>query len=410
MMNRRQILTFLFFLFASNLASAGDWPQILGPSRNGVALDEKLADKFPSGGPKTVWQRDVGEGYAGIAVAKEKAVLFHRVGNEELVEAHAAGTGKPLWKQPFPATYRGGINSDTGPRCTPLIHKDAVYVFGAAGDLHALSLDGGKELWSRAASKEFKAPDGYFGAGSTPIVEGDKILVNVGGKAGSGIVAFNLKDGETVWQATDELASYSSPVAATLDGTRHLIFVTRLSALSLDPANGKVRWRFPFGDRGPTVNGASPVVVDGHLFLSASYGIGAVWAKIGKTSAETLWDNNETMSSQYSTSVHHNGYLYGVHGRADGPPADLRCFDPKTGKILWSREGFGMASLVIADEKLVIVTEKGFVVLAEASPKAYRELGRAKLLTPDVRALPAIANGLLYIRDMQTLKCVDLRK
>jgi outer membrane protein assembly factor BamB len=387
----------------------GDWPQILGPSRNGVAVDERLISSFPSGGPSILWEHPVGEGFAGVAVADGVLIVFHRVQDEEVVEALEAQTGKPRWNKKYPATFAGGFSQDHGPRCVPLIDRGFVYLFGATGDLHCLDLKSGKERWSRAAGREFEAPDGFFGVGSTPIVEGEQLLVNVGGKKGTGVVAFRLTDGMPLWQVSDDKASYSSPIAATVDGVRHVIFVTRLTALSIDPSTGKVRWQFPFGDRGPTVNAATPQVIDGHLFLSASYGIGAVCRRIGKSSAELVWANNETMSSQFSTSVPFEGLFYGVDGRVDIPPARLRCFDPKTAKVRWTKDGFPVANLIVADGKLVIVTDDGALVLAAPSAKVYSELARARIFRTTTRALPALANGRLYVRDTEMLKCVDLR-
>ncbi|HEY2253036.1 MAG TPA: PQQ-binding-like beta-propeller repeat protein, partial [Planctomycetaceae bacterium] len=191
---------------------------------------------------------------------------------------------------------------------------------------------------------------------------------------------------------------------------RHVIFVTRLNALSIDPDNGTVRWKFRFGAPGPTVNAATPQVVDGYLFLSASYGIGAVCRKIGKTAAEPVWDNNDTMSSQFSTSVPYEGYLYGVDGRQDMGRGRLRCFDPKTGKVQWTEEQFPIANLIVADGKLLIVTDDGELRLGRATPKACPELARARLAESTTRALPALANGLLYVRDATSVKCVDLRR
>ena len=396
-------------LFASVL-QAGDWPQILGPNRNGVAVNEKIVDSFPAQGPPVLWEGKVGEGFAGVAVADGHAVVFYRRGDVEIAEGLEPTTGKPLWTKEFPATYSGGHSSDHGPRCVPVIHQGSVYLFGAAGDLRALELKSGNVRWSRAVGREYQPPESFFGVGSTPLVEGDKLLANVGGKKKAGIVAFALADGKTVWQATDEQASYSSPTAVTLDGLRHVIFVTRLSALSIDPEKGTVRWQFPFGARGPTVNAATPQVIDGNLFLSASYGVGAVCRKIGKARADEIWDNNDTMSSQFSTSVPYDGYLYGVDGRQDMPPGRLRCFDPKTGKVQWTKDNFPIANLIVADGKLVIVTDDGELVLASASPKAYRELGRTRLSRSTTRALPALSNGLLYVRDAMHVKCVDLRR
>jgi len=398
-------------------AIAGDWPQILGQHRNGIADDERLNLDWPGGKPKTLWKRDAGDGVAGVAVADGRVVLFHRVGNQELVEAMDPLTGKVLWKVGFPTSFRSQVSTaGDGPRCVPVVHRGSVFVFGAAGDLHCLKLADGNERWSRAALQEYKAQEGYFGVGSTPIVEGDKLIVNVGGdRSGAGVVAFDLETGKTIWKATDEQASYSAPTTATVDGVRHVIFTTRLNLVSLDPDTGNVRFRFPFGQRGPTVNAATPLVIDGHLFLSASYGIGAVFAKIGKTEAKMIWANDEVMSSQYPTCIYKDGFLYGVHGRQDGPPATLRCFDPKTGKVAWSKEDFGMASIILADSKLLVVKVDGTLLVAEANPKELRPLASARVLDnassrDPALALPALSGGLLYVRDKQSLKCIDLRK
>jgi outer membrane protein assembly factor BamB len=409
---RRILSISVIVVTSAQQLSAGEWPQILGPNRNGVAIGERLVESLPKGGPAVLWEYKVGDGYAGVAVADGHLIVFHRLGNEEIAEGLDPLSGRRQWEKRFPATYAGGINPDTGPRCVPLIHDGSVYLFGAAGDLYALGLKSGEKRWSRAVGKDFPfAEQSYFGVGSTPIVEGSKLLANVGGKGRAGIVAFNLADGTTVWQATDERASYSSPTAATIDGERQVIFVTRLSAMGINPDNGSIHWQFPFGDRGPTVNAATPQVVDGYLFLSASYGIGAVCRKLGKGSAGPVWANNVTMSSQFSTPVPVGTYLYGTDGRQDGPPAKLRCIDLKTGKIQWTKDSFGVANLIAADGKLVIVTDNGGLVLAAASPEAFRELGRATLSEESAtRALPALSNGLLYVRDSATLKCFDLRR
>ncbi len=402
------------FSFVAGLAAisvAGDWPQILGPHRNGIADGERLAASWPKGGPKIVWQRDVDDGVAGVAVAGGKAVLFHRSGDQELVEAMDAATGKVLWKAAFATRFRAEVGAaGNGPRCVPLIHQNRVVVFGAGGDLHCLALDSGKEIWSRAALREFAAPAGYFGVGSSPIVEGTKLIVNVGGsRSNAGLVAFDIATGKTVWQATDEQASYSSPTAVTLDGVRHVIFVTRYNVVSINPDSGAVRFRFPFGARGPTVNGATPLVIDGHVFVSSSYGVGAAFAKISGDGAQTVWTNDETMSSQYPTAIHKDGFLYGIHGRQDAGVADLRCVEAKTGKVMWTERGFGMATLILADGKLVIAKTDGELVLAEPSPQRFHSLASARAFPSTVRALPALANGRLYVRDEQALLCFDLR-
>jgi len=402
-----------FLLVAGLLAAAargGDWPQILGPNRNGVADNEQIIDRLPAAGPAVVWQRRVGEGFAGVAVAGGTVVLFHRQGAVEIVEALDAESGAPRWNREFPASYMGSIAPDNGPRCVPLIAGNAVYLLGAAFGLHAVALNDGALRWSRNLAEEFGAQEGYFGAGSTPIIDDGKLLVNVGGKFGAGIVAFDPADGKELWRATDEAASYSSPTSALVEGARHTIFVTRLKALGLDPRTGAVRWQFAFGARGPTVNAATPIVADGQLFLTASYGIGAVLARVGRSAAREVWANNESLSSQYATPVYHEGHLYGTHGRADGGAVSLRCVELATGQVRWSEEGFRPAHVILADGKLVMLQDDGALMLARPAPKAYQPLGRALVLDSPARALPALAQGRLYVRDSRTLKCLDLAR
>ncbi|MEX0675954.1 MAG: PQQ-binding-like beta-propeller repeat protein [Pirellulales bacterium] len=396
-------------VFAAASAWGGDWPQILGPHRNGKADGERLA-AWPAAGPRTVWQRGVGSGFAGLAVVGNRAVLFHRVDNQLIAEALDSATGKPRWKVTFETNFRGSISPDDGPRCVPIIHDGRVYLLGPGGELACVTLDTGKKVWLRQVYREFEAPDGYFGAGSSPIVEGDKLLSNVGGRGGAGLVAFALSDGKTIWQATDEAASYSSPTAATIDGVRHVVFVTRLSVVSVDPEQGSVRFRFPFGARGPTVNAANPLILGDHVLVSASYGVGAQWAKIEARRATAVWQSDDVMSSQYTTCVEKDGVLYGIDGRQDVGIARLRAFDPATGKIHWTQEGFGTGNLILADDKLLIMKTDGELILADPSPEAYRPLASGQLFEGTVQALPTLSNGLFFARDTKTLKCVAVGK
>jgi outer membrane protein assembly factor BamB len=406
---RVQIFCWIGLLLASQSLVAGDWPQILGPSRNGIAVEEQIANSWPKNGPSTVWMRNIGEGYAGVAVAGGSAVLFHRVGNDERVEAMDATSGQVVWKTDFPTSFDTTFNPDNGPRCTPIIHKGRVYVFGAQGGLRCLDLKTGQTIWSRETHEEFRAQEGYFGAGSTPIIEEDKIIVNVGSRYEAGIVAFALESGKPAWKATSELASYSSPVAATIDGVRHVIFITRSKTISLDPKTGKVRFEFSFYQRGPTVNAASPLVLGNKLFVSSHYGVGAVFATIKKSNAETVWKSDEILSSHYMTPIAHQGFLYGIHGQERIDEPELRCFDPQTKKIGWRQPGFAYGSMIKADGRLIMMTTKGELILIKPDSTRYRELARVLVLNNTTRALPALSNGLIYIRDTNTLKCLDLK-
>ncbi len=407
---RCSLLSFCFVttLGITSSATAGDWPQILGPHRNCIADDEKLLSSWLGGKPALVWKMDVGHGYAGLAIADGTAVLFQRVKDEEVATAIDALTGKPLWNTAFPTQYSSGIAPDDGPRCVPLLHKGRVFLYGAQGDLHCLSLKDGQKIWSRRIAKDFDAPEGYFGSGSTPIIVGDKLLVNVGGRNGAGIVAVSLDEGKTLWKSVDDTASYSAPTTAIVDGVEHTIFATRLKLLSLDASDGKVRWQIPFGKRGPTVNAATPLVVDGGVFASASYGVGALYATIGKSDAKKVWESDDSMSSQYSTCAYYDGHLFGLDGRQDQGTARLRCIEPKTGKVLWTESNFGAGNLILAGDKLLILKIDGTLVLAAASPDKYRPLASTEILPGTCQPLPALAHGLLYVRDDKTLSCLQV--
>jgi outer membrane protein assembly factor BamB len=405
----------LFTVWAGGLlaarSDAGDWPQILGPHRDGRAEGESLAATWPAGGPKILWQRPVGRGYAGLAVVGNRGVVFHRVENDEVVEAIDVQTGKSQWRFAIPTSYVSGISPDDGPRCVPIIHGDRVIAFGAQGNLACVRLSDGAKIWTVDTHAEFRAGEGYFGAGSSPIVEGDKVIVNVGGaKTGAGIAAFALGSGKVVWKATRDDASYSSPVAVTIHGVRHVIVETRLKTVSLNPENGAIRAEIPFGMRGPTVNGANPTVMGDRLFLTASYGIGAVFAQLGESSLEKLWESNDLISSQYCTCIADGGLLYGINGRDDQGQASLRCIDPVKQKIVWEKDDFGYGTLLWADGKLFAQKTDGTFVLLKCTPTQYTELASAQVFNTKTFALPALASGRLYVRDDHTLKCLDLAR
>lgn len=392
----------------TSTAYAGNWPQILGPNRNGVAADdERLTAWTKTTGPEIVWQRPVGQGLAGVAVAEDRVVLFHRQDDREVIEALSATDGQQHWEADYPTSYQSGISPDSGPRCVPVIAGARVVTFGAEGRLTCLDLASGDLLWSVGTWNDFQPPAGYFGAGSTPIVADGKVIVNVGAR-GAGIVAFELANGEVAWKATDDAASYSAPTIAAFDGKPHLFIVTRLQFLGLDLPTGKVRFQIPFGKRGPTVNGATPIVVEDHVFLTASYGIGATLVQLAGETAQQRWNKTDLLASQYVTPVPAEETLYGVDGRDDAGRCHLKAFDALSGKIHWTKRDFGYASVIRAGHKLLLLGTDGDLVLAAADKTAYKEISRNQLFNTTTRALPALANGHLYARDTKLLKCVQV--
>jgi outer membrane protein assembly factor BamB len=222
-------------------------------------------------------------------------------------------------------------------------------------------------------------------------------------------VAFSLETGETVWNKTAEPASYAAPVAAKAGGADHVLMVTRYACLLLDPESGAIRWQFPFGQRGPTVNAATPLVFpDGHLLVTASYGIGSVYATFDAAGITKRWEGADALATQYCTPIAAGDHVWCIDGRDDVPPADLVCVDLRTGRAAWREANFGYGTLVAADGKLLAAKTDGELVLMQATPAGSTVLARGRPLAGTVRALPALASGRLYLRDDTTLVCLDV--
>lgn len=388
---------------------AVDWPQFLGPDRNGIYPGPPISENWGPSGPKVVWRKQVGQGFAGPAVVQNRVLLFHRVGNEEVLESLDARTGNPTWRYAYPTSYRDDFGFDEGPRAVPVVADGIVYTFGAQGQLHAVDLMKGTRVWSEDTMKRFNVPKGFFGAGGSPLVEGGRVIANIGGDK-AGVVAFDAKSGKVVWAATEDDASYSSGVAATIGGRRTAVFLTRDNLLGLDPATGMIlfqrRWRARLA---ASVNAATPLVIGDQIFVSAEYGPGAGVLRVEGSKLVDLWNSDDALSNHYATSVYHDGYLYGYHGRQEYGPS-FRAVEFKTGTVKWSQDQFRAGSVLLVGDRLLIIREGGEMILAPASPQAFRPIARAPIMPGVVRPYPALADGYLYVRNENTLLCLDLRK
>ena len=388
------------------LAVAQGWPQFLGPDRNGVYSP---GDVSPAAKPVRVWQKDVGQGFSGPIVSDGRLYLFHRVANRETLEALEGATGKTLWKHDYPTTYRDDFGFDEGPRGTPAIDSGRVFTFGAEGMLEAVAAKTGTLLWSVDTQSKFGVSKGFFGAAASPLVDGSRVLVNVGGKD-AGIVAFDAATGKVLWTATSDEAGYSSPVLATFGGRRLAVFFTRAGLTGVDPATGKVILQYRLRSRShASVNAATPLVVGDSIFLSATYDTGAVLLRVKGETVTPVWSSDDALSNHYATSVYRDGFLFGFHGRQEFGQS-FRAIELQTGKVAWTEDRFGAGTVTLAGPTLVIVRESGELVLAPASPTDFRPTTRAPLLPATVRAFPALADGRLYVRNEKTLACFDLRK
>lgn len=392
---------------------AGDWPQFLGPNRNGTTAETNLASLWPKDGPPGLWQRKVGQGFSGPVISAGKLIIFHRIGDKETVECLDAKTGKEIWKGDYPTSYRDDFGFEEGPRATPAVAESRVFTFGAEGMLSDWNLESGAKEWRVDTKAQFHAGKGFFGVACSPLVEGNAVILNIGGKDRAGVVAFDKATGKVLWQATDDEASYSSPVVATVGGQRRVFVITREALVALHPSDGKVAFRYPW--RPPmhaSVSAAAPLVIGDQIFISASYGTGATLLHFREPEPEKLWSTDEALSCHYATPVVHNGFLYGFDGRADpGLQADssLRCVELKTGKVRWSEGSLKAGTVTLANDQLLVLTEKGELLRAPATPEGFKPINRAQILPLLVRAHPALADGLFYARSKDKLACVDLR-
>lgn len=400
----------LCLLFAISIPAVGEeWPQLLGPNRNGSVTDTNVAKNWPKDGPMVVWQKIVGEGFASPVVSGERLVLFHRWDKREIVECLNAETGQQFWSANYPATYKDDFGFDEGPRATPTIHQQRVFTLGADGVFACWALDSGQKLWDLDCRKQFGVGKGFFGIACSPLVEDGGVWLNVGGK-GTSIVAFNADTGKVRWKAGDDEASYSSPVASNIGGKRCGLFLTRKQFTVVNLADGKVQFEFPWA---PTiqasVSAATPLIIGDKVFISASYGAGAAMLQITDSGVKKLWSGDDILSNHYATSVHHDGFLYGFDGRQEYG-CKLRCVEAATGKVRWSEEGLGAGTLSVVNGELLILTEKGELIRGPASPVSFKATGRAQVLPFGARAYPALAHGLFYGRSKDKLVCVSLKR
>jgi outer membrane protein assembly factor BamB len=356
-----------------------------------------------SGKPKLLWKLAAGQGYAGAAIAGSQAVLFDRDGNSDRVRLVEMSSGKELWKRELTASYRGGINPDVGPRCVPTLTADSIVIYSASGDLSVLERNTGAVVWTKSLRKLYFAEDGYFGAGSTPLVIDGKIVVNVGGKSIS-VVCLSIKDGTVLWTAFQGEASYASPIVyrpKSGDGKPLLIVPTRLTTVGLDLDSGAVRWKVPFGQRGPTVNAATPILLKSdRLFLTASYGIGSLTLAPTANKADVIRKDNK-ISSQYSTPVVVANRIFGCDGREDGDPAEFKCLNVDDESLLWAKAGMPICHSIAVGNQILLCGIDGRLWCIDATADSFTQQWAAQLPGGKYRALPALDGKRLLTRSSE---------
>lgn len=448
-----------------------DWPIFLGPTGDGVSKETGLAATWPKGGPPMIWSKEVGTGYSAPSVLGNRLVVHHRLRREEVIECVSADQGVNLWKFAYKSEFSDPYGYNNGPRCTPLLTADRCYTYGAEGMLYCLNLENGQEVWHHDTKTEFDLPEWFFGVGATPILEGELLIVAVGGQPNSGLVAFNAATGKIVWQhvgketwdgadthgewrtptyrwrENEKVVSYSSPLAATIHGKRHILCLMRQGLVSVDPRDGSENFKYFFRSTlNDSVNAARPVVIGDRIFISSAYEVGSAMLQVaadGK-SVKELWRNVDNMQTHWSTAIVVDGFIYGFSGRHEndeaGGFAKFRCLEAETGKVVWETDGFsgnvrdlrrdevtreiinvitnekvpfpyyGRGSAIRVEDKFIVLGERGTLALVKINPQKFEEISRAsyRQIQAPSWAAPVLSRKRLYLRSEEAVICVDV--
>ena len=382
-----------------------DWPQWRGKNRDGISAERGLLKSWPQGGPPLAWRTTgAGEGYSSFSTANGRLYTMGARGGTEYVMAFDAASGKKLWEQ---ATGRRFSNDQgDGPRGTPVADGTQLYALGASGDLVSLESATGKVAWKVNVLQKFGGSNIRWGLSESPLVLSDRILVNAGG-SGASIVALKKTDGSELWRSGSDESGYSSAVTNTVGGIPQAIFFTASRAVGVDTRDGRQLWNYSrVSNR--TANIATPIVRGNYVFLSSDYGTGAALLELtanGKgVNVREVYFTNE-MRNHHASSILVGDHLYGFSS------AILTAMKFDTGAVAWKDRSVGKGSMVFADERLYLFSERGVVGLAEASPAGYREHGRFQLQTGSspTWSHPVVANGKLFLRDQDTIYAYDVR-
>ena len=387
-------------------ATAADWPWFRGPSLDGISAETGLLDAWPETGPRELWRGPLGEGYSGISVVGERAYTLYVAGGREVLGVFDTATGKELWNYPVGERWKDMMGN--GPRSTPTVADGVVYVLGAHGALAAVDVETGKEVWRQDLKKSLGARPPTWGVSTSPVVDGNRLILDAGGRGGHSIVALDRRTGKLVWHAGSDKAGYSTPLPVTLGESRQLVMFTGSQVVGVDAADGRVLWKQPW-KTSYDVNAAMPVFVPpNRLFVASGYSTGGAMFELvpyddGSTRVNRLW-TAPRMRNQFSSSIYHQGQIYGFDN------ATLKCLDARTGEEKWAvREGFGHGSLTLADGHLYVLGDRGKLALVEATPEGYREKGAFEPLEGKSWTVPTLAGGRLYLRNEKQLVALDVR-
>ncbi len=424
------LLLLVLVLVSIPNADASDWPTILGPTRNNVSTEKGIITPWPKTGLKKLWECDLGIGYAPPVVAGGRLFHFDRFNDNARLTCREATTGKELWKFEYPTAYVDRYGYEPGPRACPVVDGDRVYLHGVEGMIYCLKTEDGKELWKLDTREKYNFHQNFFGVASVPVVDDELLIVAVGGSAkgqrpvdfrdvrpnGTGLVAINKMTGAVKYATGDELASYSNPIVANLNGKKTALYFSRAALVGFDPQTGETLFRFPWRAKiEESVNASNPVVIGDKVLLSECYGPGSVLLNLQGGKPNTIWSDAEkdrldkSLLCHWNTPIHVNGFIYGCSGRHDNE-ADLRCLELATGEVKWVKRRTFRCTLLLVDNHFVSLSEYGMLSLIKVNPDKYEEVSKDAVpeLAYPCWAPPVLSNGVLYLRGKGKLVALEL--
>ncbi|MCC6393718.1 MAG: PQQ-binding-like beta-propeller repeat protein [Bryobacterales bacterium] len=393
----------ILILVACGSALGADWPQWRGIHRDGISPETGLLKSWPAAGPKLVWKATgLGEGFSSFAVVKGRLYTQGQRGNQEYVMAYDVSNGKKTWETAAGGSFRE--RRGHGPRGTPTVDADRLYALSADGTLVSLDPATGKQMWGYNIVERYRGEVPNWGISESPLIDKEKLIVTPGGR-NAAVVALNKSDGKPIWKSQSDGAAYSSPMVVESGGVRQYVVFTADAAIGVNASTGELLWRYDkVSNR--TANIATPIIHDGHIFLSSDYGTGGGLLRLASSTgkANEVWFSRE-MKNHYSSSVLVGKHLYGFSSQI------LTAMDFLTGQVAWRDRSVGKGSVTYADGRLYVYSEQGKAALVEATPEAYKQVSSFSIPAGEFNTWtpPVIANGKLYLREQDNLYCFDIQ-
>jgi outer membrane protein assembly factor BamB len=390
----------LLLTLCGNLVSlsASDWPIYRGAKQTGVSDEKGWFAAWPETGPRTLWKASVGTGFNIVSVSNGKLFTMGNAADTDTVYCLDAATGKELWKFSYPCKLDPNM-FEGGPTATPTVDGNTVYTSSRYGHIFALDAATGKELWKKHLMQDFGMARPAWGFSGSVLAEGNLVFIN----AGDAGLALDKATGNKVWQNGKSAGGYSTPVAATYDGTRTVVLFGAKTVTAVAMADGKKVWEFEW-KTSYDVNAADPILAGNQVFVSSGYNRGCALFEVKGGQATKVWEN-ANMRNHFANCVLVEKHIYGFDGNTGG--GSLKCLDLATGSVKWSQSGMTTGGLMAADGKLVILADKGKLVIAEANPEAFKQLASAQVLTGKCWTMPVLSNGRIYCRNAKgDLVCV----